>query len=429
MEFLRSIAVDCSKVKTCVYERYSGIRSLKKLVSVFDIMTEMRHCGLREQLDLPAVYYELAVRDAITDIKGMWGVLKNKIRTLITANDNLSADDRMYLRTVLKLDIIYGAILNREDYLMPEKMKGLDMDADRLNNLLRRLTRKYLVKPIVNKNDTFGVPPTGYSYKEGYLYLTSRIKRRRVVLPLKDNKVSNRQIRVCIKENSAAIAIPVEARKQRHKDFQTTLYIHIGYYDMFTLSSGVIYGKDLGSFSKARSEHLMEKNRERNRVQLSYKRSLASGDEKKAENIKANNLGTFKYERQKGKEQARIETYINMQINQMLEKEKPGKIVVPKPVAINKTKFKYKQTNRMLAESFYGYIRKRLAEKCALHTIELVEINSKGTGSVCSECGEQGKRFSGEFVCGFCGYKSSIAINGARNLERKYKELMTEKDK
>ena len=115
MEFLRGIATDYAKVKASVYERYSGIRSLGKLASVYDIMTEMRHCGLREQLELPAVYYELAVRDGVSDIKGTWGMLKNKIRTLIAANENLSGDDRMYLRTVLKLDKVYAAILNQEE--------------------------------------------------------------------------------------------------------------------------------------------------------------------------------------------------------------------------------------------------------------------------------------------------------------------------
>ena len=64
MEFLKGIATDYAKVKASVYERYSGIGSLGKLASIYDLMTEMRHCGLREQLKLPSVYYELAVRDA-----------------------------------------------------------------------------------------------------------------------------------------------------------------------------------------------------------------------------------------------------------------------------------------------------------------------------------------------------------------------------
>lgn len=184
MEFLRGIAADYAKVKASTYERYSGVGSLGRLASIYDLMTEMRHCGLREQLDLPSVYFELAVRDGVSDIKGMWGMVKNKVRTLISANEALSGDDRMYIRTVLKLDPVYAAILSHKDYPMPEKAAGLDIDVSRLNNLICRLTRRHLIKPVLGRADSFCVSPAGYSYKGGALYLVSRTPRRRVQLPL-----------------------------------------------------------------------------------------------------------------------------------------------------------------------------------------------------------------------------------------------------
>ena len=115
MEFLKGIASDYCKVKNCVYERYSGIKNLNRLTPVYDILTQMRHCGLREQLNLPAVYYELAIADAVADIKGSWGAVRNKIGSLITANENLSDSDRIYLRTVLKMNSVYAGILNRQE--------------------------------------------------------------------------------------------------------------------------------------------------------------------------------------------------------------------------------------------------------------------------------------------------------------------------
>ena len=430
MEFLKGIAADYAKVKTSVYERYSGVGSLGKLGSVYDIMTEMRHCGLREQLELPSVYYELAVRDGVSDIKGMWGVLKNKIRTLITANENLSSDDRMYLRTVLKLDKVYAAVLNREDYPMPEKAAGLNLDKDRLNslnNLLCRLTRRYLIKPTAGGADSFCVSPGGYSYKNGALYLVSIVTRRRIMLPLKDSKTSARQLRVCIKTDHAAIAIPAEQKERKHEDFQNTIYLHLGYQNMCTLSSGNIYGRELGELSSEKSKRLMEKNRERGRVQTKYRESLALGDKKKAEDIKTNNLGIQKYNRQKNRDHARIETYINAELNRMLKTEKPGRVVITKPVAINKTKFKYKSSNRKVTEGARGYVRKRLIQKCQANGIELEEINSKGTGIICSDCGMEGERLLEGFVCKNCGFRSTIALNGARNIEKKYKELQKQK--
>lgn len=431
IDFLKGIASDYAKVKANVYERYSGIGSLKKLGSVYDIMTEMRHCGLREQLELPSVYYELAVRDGVSDIKGAWGILKNKIRTLITANENLSSDDRMYLRTVLKLDKVYAAILNQETYSMPEKTAGTEIDVKRLNNLLRRLTRKYLVKPAAGMADSFCVSPGGYSYREApckgnALYLVSRVPRRRIMLPLKDQKNSTRQIRICIKSDYAVIAIPTEVKRQNHKDYENTVYLHLGYRAMCTLSSGNVYGEKLGEMSSEKTDYLMEKNRERARNQARYRESLASGAGKKAEDIRANNLGIQKYGRLKKREQAKLETYVNAQLNRMLETEKPERIVIAKPLTIHKTKLKYKSSNRNMAQSPLGYVRKRLSEKCLANGIELEEISSRGTGSICSNCGREGKRLLEDFVCESCGFRSTAALNGARNIERKYKESQKE---
>lgn len=185
LEFLRGIVADYGKVKAAVFDRYSGIRSLEK--PVFDIMTEMRHCGLREQLNLPSAYYEAAVKEAAENIKGMWSSLKNRLRKLISDNENLTEDGRFYLRYILKADEIYGAVLNRREHQLPEKLQARDIDVNRLNNLLRRLTRKYLVKPSVGTIDAFSVPAVGYSYKGGALRLASRTKQKRVILPLRDN--------------------------------------------------------------------------------------------------------------------------------------------------------------------------------------------------------------------------------------------------
>lgn len=243
MNFLQSIVADYRKVKRAVFDRYSGIHSLKK--PVFDIMTEMRHCGLREQLNLPSAYYETAVKEAAENIKGMWSFLKNRLRKFITANENLTEDDRFYLRYVLKADELYGAVLNRRDHQMPETLQTLDMDENRLDNLLRRLIRKYLVKPSVGTVIAFSVPTVGYSYKDGALRLASRTKQKRVVLPLRDNRTSRQQLRICERDNYAAIAIPVDVRKRRHADYQGTIYVHFGYRNICTLSSGAVYDEGL----------------------------------------------------------------------------------------------------------------------------------------------------------------------------------------
>ncbi len=420
MQFLREIAADYHCVKNYTFERYSGIKSLSRLTPVYDIMGEVRHSGIRARLCLPSAYFDPAIVEAVSDIKGMWGVLKNRIQVRITSNENLSDADRLYLRTVLKLDRIYAAVLNRQPYEMPKKAQGLDIDVQRLNNILCRLTRKYLTKPTVGRSDVFSITPGGYSYRDGAICIASRVHGQRMELPLKDTRTSDRQIRICIRENDAALAIPVETRIKRHEDYGSTIYVHIGCRDMFTLSNGNIYGKSLDDITAPETERLAEKNRERTKARMIWQESLTAGEWKKADNIEANNLGLEKYNRQKEKECAKTKSFINTEINRMFRDEKPGKIVITKPVTANRTKFISKSANRKMTRGFSGYIRERLTYKCQVNSIELVEINSKGTGSVCSNCGAKGKREAGLFVCGNCGYWSAIPLNGAKNIEQKY---------
>lgn len=97
-------------------------------------------------------------------------------------------------------------------------------------------------------------------------------------------------------------------------------------------------------------------------MRKSYQNCLAEGDRKKAAEIEVNNLGGAKYDRQKKREQTQIESYINAGINRMLENEKPGTIVITKPVTVDRKKSGYKPANRRLSESPQGYVRSRLSQ-------------------------------------------------------------------
>lgn len=423
MEFLKGIALDYSKVKKYVYNRYSGIGSLNRLTPAYDIMREVGESGIRAQLGLPSAYFSPAVIDAVSDIKTMWGMLKNKLRTLITANENLSGDDRIYLRTVLKLDNIYAAVLNHKEYELPDKAKGLVIDVERLNNLLCRLTRKYLTKLEPVSKDYFSIAPNGYVYKDGAIYIASRTPYRRLEIPLKDDNLCKRQIRLCIKEDHVALAIPVETKIRKHRDYNNTIYVHIGYQDMCTLSSGNIYGQSLGGMTSVETQWLENKNRKRAKMRTAYRKSRETGNKEKADKIELNNLGLEKYKRHKKKKHAKTEAFINTEINRMLATEKPGRIVITRPLTAGRKKLPSRSANRKMTRSFQGYVRERLSYKCRVNSIELVEINSKGTGNVCSCCGAEGKRLPEGFQCPSCGYKASVSLNGARNIENKYKTI------
>lgn len=420
MTFLRGIAVDCCKVRNYVYGKYAGIRNLNNLTPVYNILNEMRYCGLREQLNLPAVYYELAIADAVANIKSNWSNVKNKIGDCITANENLSEYDKLYLRTVLKLNNVYAAILNHQEYEMPRNADGLDIDVKRLNNLLCRLTRRYLTQPRSDNTDSFRISPNGYSYRNGAMRIVCRIPRKRISIPLRDSRAFDRQIQIQIRQNDVALAVPVETKVRKHRDYNDTVCIYIGSQDMFTLSNEHIYGAALDKMTDPETERLAKKNKERSKIYTAYIRSTEDGDVRKVRNIEANNFGKLKYSRQKEKEREKTKTYINSEINRMIADEKPARIVITKPVTKNKTKIYAKSANRKMARRFNGYIRERLAYKCKVHSIELVEISSKNTGQNCSGCGEEGKRQGKDFICENCGLNITIALNSAKNIQQIY---------
>ena len=422
MVFLREIAEDCCKVKNYVYERYSGVKNLNSLTPVYTILNEMRYCGLREQLNLPTVYYELAIADAVTNIKSSWSIVKNKVGEKITANENLSDNDRIYLRTVLKMGSVYAAVLNRQEYEMPRNAIGLDIDVKRLNNLLCRLTRRTLTQPKTDNISSFRISPNGYSYKDGVIRIVCRVPRKRISIPLKDKRTFDRQIQVHIKDNFVALAVPIEAKVKKHQDYTNTVYIYIGNQDMFTLSNEHVYGTSLSELIYPETERLAKKNQERHRVYTAYRQNVENGNRQKTENIEANNLGRHKYDSQKEKEKRRTTNFINTEMNRMFRTEKPARIVITKPVTKNKTKLYSKSGNRKLTRNFRGYIRERLIYKCQVNAVELVELNSKGTGRICSACGAEGKLQGKEFACESCGLRSTIALNSAKNIQQKYME-------
>ena len=434
MDFLRGMARDYCKVKNYVYGRYSGIAYANRLTPVYGILNEMRYCGLRQQLNMPVVYYELAISEAVGDIKAMWAMLKNKIRSLINENENLSEGDRLYLRTVLKINSTFAAVLNRQDYEMPDKAKDIELDVKRLNNLLCRLVRRHLKTPRQEKADCFLVSPNGCSSDENGLYLTSRMPRRRIFIPIKGIGGTDRQLRIIVRENNVRITFPVDVEARKRKDYTNTVYAYIGYSDMLTLSNGNVYGKDLGGLATPETERLSEKNNERGRIYAVYRKKAeqtmeesTKTQEKWKEKLQENNFGRIKYDGQKRRMREKTQNFINAELNRMFREEKPEKIVITKPVIKNRAKNYSKPLNRKMSRSFRGYIRDQIAFKCRLNTVELMEISSKGTGSVCSCCGSEGKRVKADFICEACGYKSTIAVNSARNIEKLAKNAESRK--
>lgn len=418
MEALREVSDGFAAAKSYVYHRYGGIGGIKKIYSAYTVQNELAKTGIREELGMPTVYFGLAMFSALSDIKSMWSNLKRKIVRLIQQNVKLTDTERHYLYTVLKQDVLFAKILNREECRPSANFRKIPLDYRRLHNLLCRLTRRHMVKLAPPKNrDYFETYRRAYAYKEGGIAMATKIPYKRVFIPLTDNCRYSCQIRVHLLTDRIVLSVPVEVHTKSHEDYKGRIGLHLGYSVMATTSSGNRYGEQLGTLFSEETRRLTCVLASRNRLMGRYRIYRGDGDNKRADRILHNNLGKKKYEAQRQRNDVRIKSYINAELNRLIQTEKPAAIYA------SKMSNRFSSFPRPMRQKFsrwqVGYILRRLEFKCRLHRIEFNFVNPSYISSVCAVCGGTGEKRGEYFYCTVCGVDTDYGVNGAKNLLRK----------
>ncbi|MCI9613641.1 MAG: transposase [Dorea sp.] len=407
MQRLLDIAEDYRKVKNYVYVRFGGIGSLSKLYPGYTVQNEMTASGYREKLGMPAVYYYLAVFDALGDIKSQWTRTKSKILKLVNKNEGFTDEEKHYLRFLLKVSNVFEAVLNQKSVELTVKMGEQyrklveQVDTERLNRYLCRQVRKYHVKLHTDAADVFSIAERAYRYADHGIYISIKEKRKRVFIPLTDNNQYKCQLRIKLypDENRIEIKVPVNVSVKSHTDYLNQVGVAVGFYTMMTTDEGHRYGEELGRYQSEYSDWIREQT-------SSYRRN------------KGDNPGRKKYHGKKRRLEEQLHSYINHELNRFLLEEKPETVYIvklPKPRAGGASK----KINHSLAQWQRGYIRKRLTQKCAEQSIEIVEVLGKDISNECSVCGAIGKKSEGMFRCSECGYMEEEKKNTARNVKKR----------
>lgn len=414
MKKLQEIAKDYRSIKNYVYGRFGGIRALNAIYPGYTVQNKMTDSGLREKLrgGVPSVYFYLAVMDAVGDIKSQWTKTKVKISYLVSRNGNFSAEDRHYLRFLLKVPDAFSAALNGMPLKLPgdlqerhDRLAG-KTDAERLRRYLRRQVRKYHIRPHTEKADGFSIAERAYRYADHGIYISTKEKRKRLFVPLTDgNRYGCRlYVKLYPEENRIEIKAPVYVSVHRHKDYRNRAGAALGMNIMLTADSGRRYGEELGAYEAAYA---------------CWMRERTGSDSRNKES----NPGRKKYRAQKRRLEERLRSYINKELNRFLREERPQVVYIarlPKPQACGfKGKFRYPAG--MWQNS---YITGRLKLKCREQSVMIAEVSGRGIGRECSRCGKEGIRESGLFACGICGYRGDYDINTARNALRRGTDAM-----
>lgn len=407
MEKLLEIAEDCRRVKNYVYSRYGGIGSLCKLYPGYTVQNELAKSGLREQLGLPSVYFCLAVFDALGDIKSQWSRTKSRVLEQTGRNETLSADEKHYLRFLLKVSNAFEAVLNqkpmelRQDIQQTWFQLAEKVEAEKLHRYLCRQVRKYHKKQHGDTACGFTLSERAYRYGDHGIYISTKEKRKRIFIPLTDNNQYKRQIYLKLLPETAGIQlkIPVDVAVQDHEDYNRKVGVAMGIHTMLTTDEGHCYGEKLGEMQLEYTEWICAQNK-------SYSKNRES------------NPGRKKYNAKKRRMLEQMHSYINQELNRFLKTEKPdtiyaAKLPIPGKGGVNP------RINHTVSMWQRGYIRGRLKQKCAEQSVKLAEVLGKDISNQCSNCGAMGKKAKGVFQCPECGYEAGEKQNTARNVKRR----------
>lgn len=405
MDRLLEVAKDYCAVKNEVFDRYSGIRSLGKLYPGYTVQNEMTQSGFRQRLDMPAVYFYLAIFDALGEIKSEWTRLKKQIRHNLNRNESFCAEDKHYLRFVLKSDSLLEAVLNgREEEFAGDFFKSYEalrekVDAKKLNSYLCRQVRRNHRTLRSREADGFAAAERAYRYADHGIYISTKKKRSRVFVPLTDNNCYKRQIYVKLhpQECDLEIRIPVDVKVNRHEDYTNEVGIALGMETMLTTDQGHVYGKQLGEKQTLYTEWIRQQNQ-------AHRQNPDKGRKK--------------YALRKNRYTEVIHSYINQELNLFLTREKPKTIYMTKLPAPSRHGGS-KAVNGAVSMWQRGFIRDRLRQKCAEHAVQLVEVLGKDISRTCSRCGKEGKKRAGQFTCDSCGFCADEKKNTAANARKR----------
>ncbi len=407
MKKLLEIAGDYAKVKNYVYQRYSGIKSLAKLYPGYTIQNEMTRSGLREGLRLPSVYFYLAVFDALGAVKSHWTKTKADILKAVNGNEKLSDEEKHFLRYLLKVNNAFESALNGSPLNLPGEVRrqydllASKVDIHKMENYLRRQVRKCHKQPHTEKLEGFSITERAYRYKDQGIYISVKEKRKRIFIPLTDNNSYLRQlyIRLIPEESRIELQIPVDVAAKKHEDYDRHVGISVGMTAMIVTDQGHQYGEAFGVYQKELSDWLRSQNAVYNCN-------------------KAANPGRKKYYAKKKKLEEQLHSYINQELNRFLREEKPSIIYLPR-FPNSGSAGKGKRINYYSSMWQRGYIRERLLLKCREQSVKVSEVFGKDISNECSQCGAQGNKKDGIFVCKQCGYETEIKENAAKNAKKR----------
>ena len=289
----------------------------------------------------------------------------------------------------------------------------------KMNNELHRLIRKLIPKGYSKADNIICLDKDCYSFKDdqtNIIQVMGLTKSKRLSIPITTKNRPKGNFKIILKEDNRCefrVNFKYQAKEQIEKPHEA-IGVDKGYSEVFTDNTGERYGNDFGKLLTKKSDFLDEKYKNRNKLWAIMKKAREAGDIKRANNIKFNNLGNKKLNRQKEIMRAELKEKIYSAAKKVAQK---ASIIAIEDLTFQGKKTKIKKVNRCLSSWIKGVIDEAIIKYCFIYGTKLVYVNAAYTsqGDSRFNCALMGTRIGNSFI-GFDEVVLDADINAAINI-------------
>ena len=287
------------------------------------------------------------------------------------------------------------------------------------NKELHRLVRKLIPKGYSKTDNIICLDQDCYSFLDdqtNIIQVMSLTKNKRLSIPFTTKYRPKGNFKIILKEDNRCefrVNFKYQTKVQTEKPHEA-IGVDKGYTEVFTDSTGERHGNDFGKLLTKKSDFLKEKYKNRNKLYAIMKNAKESENFKKANNIKKNNLGNKKLNKQKEKTNIELKEIIYKAAKTLAQK---AKIIAIEDLTFKTKSTKYKNVNRRLSSWLKSTIDEAISKYCFIYGTKLVYVNAAYTsqGDSRYDCALVGKRIGNSFI-GFDEVVLDADINAALNI-------------
>lgn len=285
------------------------------------------------------------------------------------------------------------------------------------NNELHRMVRALIPKGYSKVDNIICLDEECYSFKDNQTNVMRVIglhQRERILIPLTTKNRPKGNFIIILKDDRCEFRVYHKYQITNIEKPIEAIGVDKGYTEVFTDNTGERHGEGFGKLLTKKSDFLDEKYKNRNKLWAIMKKARESGNFNKANNIKTNNLGHKKLDKQKENIKIELKEKIYSAAKVLAQK---ASIIAIEDLTFKTKSTKFKNVNRRLSSWIKGVIDEAIIKYCFIYGTKLVYVNAAYTsqGDSRFNCALMGTRIGDSFI-GFDEVVLDADINAAINI-------------